>query len=112
MVVKRARRGACEPISSLGPVRCISSPHSVTRNLRAIRRTKKPLIFIVLHGGGNALALALGKLDRPLRNHAAQRYAPDLGPALSEFDCGRVEFGVGVLTPAFDDLPDEIAGNE
>jgi hypothetical protein len=39
-------------------------------------------------------------------------YAPDLGPALSEFDCGRVEFGVGVLTPGFDDLPGEIAGNE
>jgi len=24
----------------------------------------------------------------------------------------RVEFGVGVLTPGFDDLPGEIAGNE
>jgi hypothetical protein len=73
---------------------------------------KKPLIFIVLQGRRRALAPALGGLDRPLRNYATQRYAPDLGPALSEFDCGRVEFGVGVLTPGFDDLPGEIAGNE
>jgi hypothetical protein len=53
-------------------------------------------------------APALGRLEQPPRNYAAQRYAPDLRPALSEFDCGRV----GVLTPGFDDLPDEIAGNE
>jgi len=34
------------------------------------------------------------------------------GRHFPEFDCGRVELGVGVLTPEFDDLPDEIAGNE
>jgi hypothetical protein len=69
---------------------------------------KKLLIFSMLR----RFAPALGKLEQPLRNYAAQRYAPNLRPALSEFDCGRVEFGVGVLTPGFDDLPDEIAGNE
>jgi len=69
---------------------------------------KKLLILSML----KRFAPALGRLEPPLRNHAAQRYTPDLGPALSELDCGRVEFGVGVLTPGFDDLPDEIAGNE
>jgi hypothetical protein len=69
---------------------------------------KKVLIFNML----KRFAPALGRLEQPPRNYAAQRYAPDLRPALSEFDGGRVEFGVGVLTPGFDDLPDEIAGNE
>jgi hypothetical protein len=34
------------------------------------------------------------------------------GRHFPEFDGGRAEFGIGVLTPGFDDLPDEIAGNE
>jgi hypothetical protein len=69
---------------------------------------KKLLIFSML----KRFAPALGRLEQPLRNYATQRYTPDLRPALSEFDGGRAEFGVGVLTPGFDDLPDEIAGNE
>ena len=69
---------------------------------------KKLLILSML----KRFAPALGRLDRPLRYYATQRYAPDLGPALSEFDSGWVAFGVGVLTPGFDDLPGEIAGNE
>jgi hypothetical protein len=69
---------------------------------------KKLLILSML----KRFAPALGRLEQPLRNYATQRHALDSGPALSEFDCGWVEFGVGVLTPGFDDLPDAIAGNE
>jgi hypothetical protein len=50
--------------------------------LRAIPRTEKPLIFIVLHGGAKRFCPALGRLEQPLRNYAAQRHALDLGPAL------------------------------
>ena len=69
---------------------------------------KKLLILSML----KRFAPALGRLEQPLRNYAAQRYAPDLRPALSGIRLQRVEFEVGVLTPGFDDLPDEIAGNE
>jgi hypothetical protein len=69
---------------------------------------KKLLIFSML----KRFAPALGRLEQPPRNYAAQPYAPDLWPALSEFDCGWVEFRVGVLTLGFDDLQGEIAGNE
>jgi hypothetical protein len=40
---------------------------------------KKLLIFSML----KRFAPALGRLEQPLRNYAAQRYAPDLRPALS-----------------------------
>jgi hypothetical protein len=73
---------------------------------------KKPLVFIVLWETRSAPAPTLGKLEQLLRIYAAQRYVPDLRSAASEFDGGLVEFVVGVLTPGFDDLPDEIARNE
>ena len=39
---------------------------------------KKLLILSML----KRFAPALGRLEQPLRNYAAQRYAPDLGPAI------------------------------
>jgi len=45
---------------------------------------KKLLIFNML----KRFAPALGRLEQPLRNYAAQRYAPDYGRHFPEFDSG------------------------
>jgi len=67
---------------------------------------KKMLILSML----KRFARALGRLEQPLRNHAAQRTGFRAGTF--RIRLREVEFGVGALTPGFDDLPGEIAGNE